>query len=56
MSILGRAITVVQSNKHPKMAANSSINGHNSCKLNLKTWSLERGSNMEKIVIDFDMM
>ena len=41
MSILGRAITVIQSNKHPKMAVNSLINGHSSCPLNLKMWSLE---------------
>ena len=36
----GRAIIAVESNKHPRIAANSSIKGHSSWLLNLNTWSL----------------
>ena len=35
----GRMIMVVESSEQPRMAANSSIRGHSSCPLNLKTWS-----------------
>ena len=36
----GRAIMVVESREQPRIAANSSIRGHSSWLLNLKTWSL----------------
>ena len=40
MSRSGKAIMAVESSEHPKIVANSSIRGHSSCPLNLKTWSL----------------
>ena len=36
----GRAIMELESSEQPRMAVNSSIRGHSSCPLNLKTWSL----------------
>ena len=35
----GRVIMAVESSEQPRIAANSSIRGYNSCALNLKTWS-----------------
>ena len=39
ISMSSRAIMAVELSKQPRMAANSSIRGHSSCLLNLKTWS-----------------
>ena len=41
ISSSGRAIIAIESNEHPRIAVNSSINGHSSCPLNLKTWFLK---------------
>ena len=35
-----RMIMVVESSEQPRIVVNSSIRGHSSCPLNLKTWSL----------------
>ena len=39
ISRLGRAIMAVESSEQPRMAVNSSIRGHSSYPLNMKTWS-----------------
>ena len=40
LSMSDRVIMAVESSEQPKIAVNSSIMGHSSCPLNLKTWSL----------------